>query len=152
MADKKKVGRPLKFKSAKELQKKIDEYFESCFEERWSRDNKTGKWHPVYDRHGNIIRDQVRPFTITGLAVHLGTSRRTLLDYEEYGDEFAHTIKQAKARIEAYTEQQLYNPEARNMTGIIFNLKNNYGWQDKTEVDNNMSGGMVIQIDIPDSE
>lgn len=133
MADNK-GGRPLKFKSARELQRKIDEYFESCYEERWF-ESEPGKWMPVNDRNGNIIRDQVRPFTITGLAVHLETSRETLLDYEER-DEFSDTIKRAKAKIENYTEEQLFDKGARNMTGIIFNLKNNYGrWQDKSEVD-----------------
>lgn len=138
MADEKKRnkgGRPLKFKSAKELQQKIDEYFESCYEERWVRDDETGEWKPVYDRHGNIIKDQVRPFTITGLAVFLGTTRETLLDYEDR-DEFSYTIKAAKQRIENFTEEQLFTN--RNTTGVIFNLKNNYGWTDKSEVDTNI--------------
>ena len=30
-----KVGRPLLFKSAKELEEKIQAYFDSCFEEKW---------------------------------------------------------------------------------------------------------------------
>jgi len=137
-ADKKKrsnAGRPLKFKSAAELQKKIDEYFESCFEEVWTQDEE-GKWNPVLDRHGNVLKKQVRPFTISGLAVHLGTTRRTLLDYEERDDEYSHTIKAAKQKIESFTEEQLFTN--RNTTGVIFNLKNNYGWTDKSEVDTNI--------------
>lgn len=139
MADeKRRRGRPLKFKSAAELQKKIDAYFESCYEERWIEDKKTGEWIPVRDRNGNIIKDQIRPFTITGLAVALNTTRETLLDYEER-DEYSDTIKAAKQRIENFAEEQLFNAEARNMTGIIFNLKNNYSrWQDKQEVDTNI--------------
>ncbi|MGR6764465.1 terminase small subunit [Paenibacillus sp. T2-29] len=133
-------GRPLKFKSAEELQGKIDDYFESCYEEIWTRESdKDGKeaWAPLYDRHGNIEKRLVRPFTISGLAVFLETDRKTLLNYEDR-EEFFHTIKKAKARIENYTEEQLYNASAKNMTGIIFNLKNNYGWQDKQEINNNI--------------
>lgn len=99
-------GRPLKFKSVKELQKKIDEYFAMC------------------DEKG-------KPYTVSGLAYYLDTSRRTLLDYEEKNDEFSHTIKRAKQRIEAFVEESLWTPKIAN--GVAFNLKNNFGWKDKTE-------------------
>jgi len=141
-------GRPLIFKSAEELQSKIDEYFDSCYDEHWIMDGD-GKWHPVLDRYGNPEKIRVRPFTISGLALHLGVDRKTLLNYEER-EEFFPTIKNAKTRIENYTEEQLYNSSAKNMTGIIFNLKNNYGWVDKQEVDNNLSGqvGQTITHDL----
>src|SRR5690606_4306358 len=74
-----------------------------------------------------------KPPTITGLAVHLDTSRRTLLDYEDRDDELSHTIKTAKDRIESFAEEQLYtNPRT---AGVIFNLVNNYKWVNKSEVD-----------------
>lgn len=133
-------GRPPKFKSVEELQAKIDAYFESCFEEWWEEvrdsDGNT-KWVPKLDRHGNIVKYQKEPFTITGLALFLDTTRETLMDYEKKPN-FSDTIKQAKARIENYAEKQLFDKTARNMTGIIFNLKNNYGWTDKQEVDTNI--------------
>jgi hypothetical protein len=136
-------GRPLKFKSAKELQKKIDEYFESCFEEWWYQD-KQGNWHQNLDRNGEPLKIQKRPFTISGLALHLGTSRQTLINYEEK-QEYFDTIKNAKARIENYTEEQLFNAEAKNMTGIIFNLKNNYGqWADKQELEHSGDVAFVV--------
>ncbi len=132
--EKNEVGRPLKFKSPEELQERIDEYFESCFEESWGEDEE-GRWKPDVDRYGEIKRVQVRPFTISGLAVFLDTDRKTLLNYESR-EEYFLTIKKAKAKIENYTEEQLYNTQAKNMTGIIFNLKNNYGWQDKQQIEN----------------
>src|SRR5690606_33171622 len=88
---------------------------------------------------------QKEPFTISGLAVFLETDRKTLLNYEER-EEFFHTIKSAKARIEYFTEKQLYNSSAKNMTGIIFNLKNNYGWQDKQEVE--QTGSIQHQVQL----
>ncbi|MGX4584047.1 terminase small subunit [Paenibacillus chitinolyticus] len=133
------VGRPLKFQSVGELEVRIMEYFNSCYEEEWIEmlvDDET-VWRPRLDRFGIPMRKQVRPFTISGLAVYLGTTRQTLLNYEEK-DEFFDTIKYAKAKIENYTEEQLFNSQAKNMTGIIFNLKNNYDqWSDKQEVDMN---------------
>jgi hypothetical protein len=134
------VGRPPKFANDGELQDKVNAYFESCFEELWEEDvNDEGAtiWKPKYDRHGEIVKYQKEPFTITGLALYLDTTRETISDYE-YKPEFSDTIKRAKGRIENFTERQLFDKAARNMTGIIFNLKNNYGWTDKTEVDNNI--------------
>ena len=106
------TGRPMKFKSNEELKEKIDKYFADC------------------DEKG-------KPYTVSGLAVALGTTRRTLLDYEEK-DEFFHTIKNAKAKIEAFNEEMLYNKNV-STTGVIFNLKNNYGWKDKQEIEADLS-------------
>ncbi len=106
------LGRPLKFKNKKNLEAKIEDYFESCF-----------------FTNGNGVKEQKRPFTITGLALALDTSRETLINYE-HRDEFFDTIKRAKLRIENYAEERLFGS---NVTGVIFNLKNNYGWEDKKE-------------------
>lgn len=135
--DKKPVGRPEKFKSVQELQKLIDAYFNSCEEEVWIKklDPETGEllgWEPQYDRHGNVLKRMVKPYTISGLALALGTTRRTLLDYEQRDDEFSHTIKKAKSRCEEFAEEQLFT--SKNTAGVIFNLKNNYeSWVDKQE-------------------
>ena len=135
-------GRPLKFKSVEELQQKIDAYFNQCdphMEEilEWveARDS-TGKLKKddnglsyLVEVYHKVMTKQV-PYTITGLALALGTTRRTLIDYEESSDEYSHTIKKAKTKIEHFNEQMLFSPSP---TGTIFNLKNNYGWKDKTE-------------------
>lgn len=70
--DKQKIGRPLKFKTVKELQDKIEEYFNTV---------------------------DIKDWTITGLALALDTYRQTLLNYEEK-DEFVDTIKKAKQMVE----------------------------------------------------
>ena len=116
MADgtKKRVGRPLKFNTVKELQGKIDKYFESCKKEN-------------------------RPLTITGLALALDTSRKVLLEYEER-EEFSNAIKKAKLMCENYAEEFLFT--SRQVAGTIFNLKNNYGWKDKQDVEH--SGEMNV--------
>ena len=101
------IGRPLKYKTNEELQKAIDNYFKMC-------DKKE------------------KPYTITGLGLAIGLDRRQLLEYGEK-DVFNNTIKLAKERVHAYAEEHLY--KSGIAAGVIFNLKNNFGWKDKTEVE-----------------
>lgn len=68
--------------------------------------------------------------TMSGLAVHLGVDRRTITNYANK-DEYFPTIKKARARVEAALERRLYG---NNVTGVIFNLKNNFDWCDKNEI------------------
>ena len=55
-------------------------------------------------------------------------SRQDLINYSK-DKEFFDTIKKAKLKIENYLEEHLVTDNS--VTGIIFNLKNNYGWKDK---------------------
>lgn len=98
----------LKYKTQQQLQEGIDKYFNDC-----DKNNK--------------------PYTISGLALSLGIDRRTLINYGER-DLFFAQIKNAKARVETMLEENLYR--LGNNSGIIFNLKNNYGWKDQVEVKN----------------
>lgn len=100
------AGRPLKFETVEQLQKAIDSYFEYC-------DNTD------------------EPYMITGLALHLDTSRNVLMDYEGK-DAYSNTIKKAKLRVEKAYEQRLVE-KARS--GDIFALKN-FGWVDKVVTEN----------------
>jgi len=82
-------------------------------------------------------------YLITGLANFLHTSRETLINYENK-DEFFDTIKAAKARVEEYWEKLLIGS---NATGPIFNLKNNYGWKDQSQVDSNVNLGVDVSAE-----
>lgn len=133
------VGRPPKFETVEQLERLIEDYFESCHEEMWTKSyddegNETG-WIPILDRHGNIRTTLVRPYTVSGLAVHLETSRQTLLDYEGK-TEFIDTIKRAKDKIENYAEESLFT--SKQTAGVIFNLVNNHKWVNKSEIDSNV--------------
>lgn len=66
------------------------------------------------------------------LALFLGIHRETLLNYSK-DPEYFDTIKEARQKIENYLEDELYRNGT--VTGIIFNLKNNFGWKDKSEVE-----------------
>lgn len=151
-------GRPLKFDSVEDLQKKIDAYFAECD----PHIEEVTEWVEARDEKGSLKKDknglnylvevthkkmtEQVPYTITGLALALGTTRRTLLDYEdEYGKEmpeYSHTIKAAKTKIENFNEQMLFGPSP---TGTIFNLKNNYGWRDKTEQENTGEQKIIVE-------
>lgn len=102
------MGRPLKFESVEEVQAKIDEFF---------------KITPIDEQ------------TITGLALHLGTYRSVLMDYEtgkhDSDQDFSNAIKKAKARIANEYEKRLIK---RGNAGDIFALKN-FGWTDKQEIE-----------------
>ena len=98
------AGRPRKFKSVEEMKDKIDSYF-------------------APDNH---------PWTVSGLCIHLGILRDTLIEYGLL-EEFSDTVKEAKMKIENYAENILF--QDRNVTGVIFNLKNNFGWRDKQEIE-----------------
>lgn len=78
--------------------------------------------------------NEERPPTICGLALHLGCDRKTLTNYA-HKDEFFPTIKKARQRVEAYLEASLYSG---SVAGVIFNLKNNFDWKDKTEVESHV--------------
>ena len=114
------AGRPLKFSTPEELQERVDAYFADR------------------DKHE-------KPYTITGLALFLDTTRETLCDYGNK-DEFSDTIKKAKQRVELAYEERLIE---KGRSGDIFALKN-FGWTDKqTQELTNPDGSLkptVVQL------
>lgn len=100
-------GRPKAYTEVEVMKQKIDKYFNDC------------------DRNKE-------PYTVTGLCLALDICRDTLSEYMKK-DEFSDTIKKAKLKVENYLEKRLINDNST--TGIIFNLKNNFGWKDKQEVE-----------------
>lgn len=103
-------GQPPKYTNVEEVQQLIVDWLNDC------EQNNT-------------------PLTVTWLALCLGfTSRQSLLNYETK-PEFMDTIKRAKLEIEHYNEKKLYD-KSTPTSGVIFNLTNNYGWQNKLYNDN----------------
>lgn len=149
-----KMGRPKKFQSVEELEEMITDYFESCFIpktfEKKVVDLDDDKIEvvsyvttPVVNKKGDEVLFQIRPFTVTGLALALDTTRDVLLDYEKNPEnaDFSNTIKRAKQIIHNYAEEFLFN--GKNVTGAIFNLKNNWGYVDRTETDVTTKGRAI---------
>lgn len=120
------VGRPRKYKNVEELEQLINEYFETCDETH-------------------------RPYTITGLALYLDMDRKSLLRYEkEYEDEFCHTIIRAKERVQEFVECCLFKKGIAQ--GVIFNLKNNFGWEENNKLDTTVNNMVRIIDDLPSDE
>ena len=118
---KNKGGRPLKFQSVEELQKKIDKYFET-----------TGYTTITIIKDGKEVKkSKYIPSTVTGLAVALDVDRDTLIRYGKK-EEFYGTIKTAKIKCENALYQGGLTGDL-NTAVVIFGLKNNYGWEDKVE-------------------
>lgn len=120
------VGRPLKYKTAEEMQASIDEYFE--IHSPIPMKDASGK--PYIDNKGNEMYD-LNPPTLSGLALHLGfVNRASMYDYELRG-EFSNTIKEARSRCEQWVESNGLKGNTPPAMAI-FALKN-YGWTDKPE-------------------
>lgn len=110
------VGRPPLYGTAEEMQAVIDRYYASC-------------------------DAREAPYTMSGLAAALGMSRQSLIRYGER-DQFCDTVKQARREVESSIEERLLS--GRAAVGAIFNLKNNFGWVDKSEQDIT-SGGKPVK-------
>ena len=128
-----KVGRPLKFKTVIELKNKIAEYFDYC-------DNRlvTG-----YDNKTNqqFAYINPEPYTMSGLAYYLDLSRQSLVNYKRRG-KFLYTIKRARRKVEMDIDRRL-NDKNSFTPGLIFNLKNNFGWKDRNETDLTTGGEKI---------
>ena len=115
---KKFAGEHAAFTSPEALQLLCDEYFESCF------GPLIVKGKTVRDNDGKIVKTQKRPFTVSGLAYHLGIETSTFNRYcngqmddlgAEYDDEiFSKILERARQRIEIFAEENLYNRDAQN--------------------------------------
>lgn len=101
------MARPLTYKNAAEMQAKIDEYFE---------------------------QNSDRPWTVSGLAYHLGfASRQALINYKGRTKEFNDTITRARLKCEMYAEERLFDRDGQR--GAEFSLRCNFGWNDKVQED-----------------
>ena len=117
LMERKKRGRPAKHNTAKDLEMRINAYFEQLPE---------GK-----------------PPTTVGLALHLGyCDRSSLYNQCDRGDDFSYMIKKAISKIESFHEEQLLK---NGCTGSIFWLKN-HKWHDQQKLEHTGADGGPILI------
>jgi len=144
-----------KYENPDEMELLINGYFDGCFSQMvklnsFGQPIKNPRYispeeTPTLDKYITYMHTNHHP-TISGLAAHLELDRHSLLNYEKKKgyEEFFTIIKKARGVIEAYVEGSLFSKDS--CTGAIFNLKNNFNWVDKKEVD--MSGKFVDRIEI----
>ena len=82
------------------------------------------------------------PITITSFAVWKGVHRTTITTGYTEG-RFRQAYERILGACEAYAERQLYESK-RNAAGIIFILKNCYGWSDNPKA--SMSRGVDVAL------
>ena len=120
------VSKQRKYPNAQELQRKVDEYFDSCF------GTKYYKGRPIFNADGEPVIGQTEPFTISGLCRHLGISRDTFRNYEnralmgEIPYEYAEVLHNARMRVQEYAEKRLYDRDGA--AGARFVLEAGFGW------------------------
>ena len=134
-------GQKRRFMSPQHLQSMIDEYFESCNGPLLDRYGNL-----VYDKDGRLVKTQVEPWTVSGLALYLGVSTNTLKKYRQgmidsLLDEmkadtddymtFSSVVLRARQKIEGYAEKRLYDKDGQY--GARFVLDNAFGWLSKKE-------------------
>lgn len=118
----KETGRPLKYDSPEALERAVSKYFDDC----------DSRLKTFVDKDGNETTALVpQPYTMAGLAYSIGVDRNTITNYQKQ-DYLGPIILDAKRRVEADMERRLY--ETSNQAGIIFGLKNNYGWRDEQQI------------------
>jgi hypothetical protein len=114
-------GRPREYQDAVAFAEKVSAYFDDC------------------------IDSEKRP-TLSGLSYWLGfEDRETFSSYANEGPDFARTVKRAKLQIADWLEQRLTDKNTFT-PGIIFDLKNNHGWKDKTEQELTGAEGGPVQV------
>ena len=134
-------GQKRRFMSPQHLQSMIDEYFESCNGPLLDRYGNL-----VYDKDGRLVKTQVEPWTVSGLALYLGVSTNTLKKYrqgmiddlltemkadtDDYMT-FSSVVLRARQKIEGYAEKRLYDKDGQY--GARFVLDNAFGWVSKKE-------------------
>lgn len=133
----KKVGRPRGKSEKEELDEKKQE-----LKGLFKRQGRHKKYTPVRLRNKIVeyfakCEQKGTPPTVTGLTVHLKISRETFYSYARE-EETKDILETARYLLENWLEERLVMAR-HNPTGIIFALKNRFGWKDVQTVETNTS-------------
>ena len=126
-----------KFQSPAQLEAQCNQYFASCYGVL-----RNNKGDILYDEAGQPVMGQIKPFTVSGLARHLGIATSTLRKYglglkdlngfgREDVEDYSDVVRAAKQRIEEYAEGRLYDKDGYN--GARFVLDNAFNWLSQKE-------------------
>lgn len=146
-------GRPRSY-TAEEFREAVEKYYESVtYEEPVYRIEETGEFSqrgkPILTRvpvmvqkDGELVQAVktgfIEPPTVQGMCLAIGIHKTTFDHYEEW-EGYRDTCLWWRLICESYAASLLMTKEG-NVQGVMFNLKNNYGWTDKQEVQ--VSGGI----------
>jgi hypothetical protein len=129
-------GRDLEYKTSEELQAEVIKYFEWCDENPWYKNEAIKSGESV----GEIIKvPTARPYTISGLCIHLGISFKTWKAYCSRED-FVH--------ITTYAEEIIYTQKFEGAAVGAFNaniIARDLGLSEKTDTNMKVSGSVIIE-------
>lgn len=125
----------------KQFERAVDDYFKSICRrvpatELYDTGNTNKKGYPIMATR-QILRDDGTPFMvlqwieapgIAQLCDRLGISKQTFENYTN-DPKYVDSTMRARMRIEAYLTAQL--EIAKNPSGVMFNLMNNFKWSNK---------------------
>ena len=127
------IGKPRKYEDPEDLQKAVEDYFNSCLGKTYTKYGTE-----IIDRDtGKPVLSVVKPYTLSGLARHIGLTTAALKRYEEMAlsgrvpIEFAQIIVAAKQRIEDWAEGKCYDRDGSR--GAEFILRTGFGWRTEAE-------------------
>lgn len=138
-------GMRRKFMSPEHLQCMVNEYFESCNGPMFDKNGQL-----VYDNQGNLVKTQVKPYTVSGLSLYLGISTDTFRKYKsgeidsildemkaETDDKltFSKVMTNAKRTVEAYAESRLYDRDGQRGAQFVLDCQFNWvGHKDRADI------------------
>lgn len=128
------VGRPRKYETAGALKRAVERYFASITKTAVVIDDNG---FPVFNDAGEKIMrvEYVVPPSMSALMLFLGITKKTWSNYANSENrEYVWVCDRAKARIEAYLEEQLLTRK-KGIQGVIFNLSSNFAWKEKREIE-----------------
>ena len=123
MSEDRPVGRPMKFTEPAQIEDLWQQYKHQC-DKRTVTEVSAGR---------KVVVPKPRVYTLQYFQAMIGISRESWGDYRTY-PLFSDTIKQIEAEVAGRKVQALLDGEGYG-TGLIFDLKVNYGWVDKQVIE-----------------
>ena len=155
------MARPKKYSTAAALEKAVERYWGSISYERpvvvsvptgevsESGEVKYKARMLLVDEDGIVSQDGIgKPMTeriflrepsVSGLCVFLGISRDTWASYKA-DERLQHVCEAFLLRLEDHLVDKLDGNKVKTVQGVVFNLKNNFGWRDRLDVAATHSG------------
>lgn len=134
------MGRERKYTTAARLARAVEGYWNSISYERPVVVSvPTGAVDMAGDvRYASKIlpiteREFFREPSVGGLCLHLGISKQTWSSYQ-HSEELGRVCEEFMLRLEDHLVNKLDGNKTKTVQGVVFNLKNNFGWKDKTDV------------------
>lgn len=133
--------RVYKWNNPEQLKALVDEYFESCFGP--IRNPKTGGFYENPD--GSLVVGQIKPFTVSGLALYMHVSSDKLRKYDKKtidslgfpvdsdysGPSYSEIVSEALRRIETYAEERTYDRDGFGGGRFVLNCA--FNWVERKE-------------------